>query len=94
MCGLEVEFHIDRIEDRGATDPGRRARSGSGGMAGSGAAGIYWHSGYDLLSEALADRTHAALRIVQDTAQGLGLPLTSLEIEAGPSQFEAVFEAT
>lgn len=34
-----------------------------------------------------------ALRIVQDTAQGLRLPLRSLEIELGPSQFEAVFDA-
>jgi glutamine synthetase len=34
------------------------------------------------------------LRIVQHTAQALGLPLLSLEIELGPSQVEAVFEAT
>jgi glutamine synthetase len=31
---------------------------------------------------------------VQQTAQGLGLPLASLEIELGPSQVEAVFDAT
>ena len=35
-----------------------------------------------------------ALRIVQRTAQALGLPLLSLEIELGPSQVEAVFDAT
>jgi glutamine synthetase len=34
------------------------------------------------------------LRIVQHTAQALGLPLHSLEIELGPSQVEAVFDAT
>jgi hypothetical protein len=34
------------------------------------------------------------LRIVQRTAQALGLPLLSLEIELGPSQVEAVFDAT
>jgi hypothetical protein len=34
------------------------------------------------------------LRIVQHTAQALGLPLLSLEIELGPSQVEAVFDAT
>jgi glutamine synthetase len=34
------------------------------------------------------------LRIVQHTAQALGLPLASLEIELGPSQVEAVFDAT
>jgi glutamine synthetase len=34
------------------------------------------------------------LRIVQHTAQALGLPLLSLEIELGPSQVEAVFDVT
>src|SRR5205085_5806178 len=33
-------------------------------------------------------------RIVQRTAEGLGLPLASIEIELGPSQVEAVFEPT
>ena len=31
---------------------------------------------------------------MQHTAQALGLPLASLEIELGPSQVEAVFDAT
>ncbi len=35
-----------------------------------------------------------ALRIVQHTAQALGLPLLSLELELGPSQVEAVFDVT
>jgi glutamine synthetase len=35
-----------------------------------------------------------ALRIVQRTAQALGLPLLSLEAEMGPSQVEAVFDVT
>ena len=34
------------------------------------------------------------LALVRRTAQGLDLPLRSLEIEMGPSQFEAVFDAT
>jgi glutamine synthetase len=50
------------------------------------------HPGYHLLSEASLDQAHEALGIVQRTAQGLELPLTSLEIEIGPSQFEAVFD--
>lgn len=94
MCGLEVEFHIYRIEDRGATDPGGALDPDQAAWPAPVPRVSILHPGYDLLSEALADRTHAALRIVQDTAQGLGLPLTSLEIEAGPSQFEAVFDAT
>ncbi len=50
------------------------------------------HAGYHLLSEASLDQCDEALGIVQRTAQALGLPLTSLEIEIGPSQFEAVFD--
>jgi hypothetical protein len=50
------------------------------------------HPGYNLLAEGWADMADEPLRIVQRTAQGLGLPLRSLEIELGPSQVEAVFE--
>ena len=52
------------------------------------------HHGYRLLSEADADRCDEVLRTVQRTCEGLQLPLSSLEIEFGPSQFEAVFDAT
>ena len=52
------------------------------------------HPGYQLLAEDCYDMADEPLRIVQQTAQALGLPLLSLEIELGPSQVEAVFEAT
>ncbi len=52
------------------------------------------HPGFNMLSEGWADMADEPLRIVQHTAQALGLPLTSLEIELGPSQVEAVFAAT
>ena len=52
------------------------------------------HPGYSLLMEACYDMAEEPLRIVQHTAQALGLPLLSLEVELGPSQVEAVFEAT
>ncbi len=86
-CGLEIEFHIYRI-DAEPMDPMAAA------WPGAPPAVSMLHPGYNLLSEAWADRCDAALRIVQHTAQGLGLPLRSLEIELGPSQFEAVFDAT
>ena len=86
-CGLEVEFHVYRIEAE-PSDPMQAA------WPGEPPAVSMLHPGYNLLSEAWADRCDAALRIVQRTAQGLGLPLRSLEIELGPSQFEAVFDAT
>jgi NADPH:quinone reductase-like Zn-dependent oxidoreductase len=51
------------------------------------------HPGFHLLSSAWTDMADEAMQIVQHTAQGLALPLASLEIEMGPSQFEAVFDA-
>ena len=79
-CGLEVEFHIHRISRSSLPAEPAALRS--------------LHPGYQLLSDAYADQAAEALAIVQHTALGLGLPLTSLEIEMGPSQFEAVFAAT
>ena len=90
-CGLEVEFHIYRLQDplHGEDlDPERAAWPGPAPQV------SMVHPGYNLLTEAWMDRTDEPLRIVQRTAQALGLPLTSLEIELGPSQVEAVFEVT
>jgi glutamine synthetase len=86
-CGLEVEFHIYRIDDA-RLDPQQTA------WPGVGPAVSMIHPGYNLLTENWADLADAPLRIVQQTAQGLNLPLRSLEIELGPSQVEAVFDAT
>ena len=90
-CGLEVEFHIYRLatapHDDVSLDPQRAA------WPGEPPAVTMIHPGYNLLSEGWGDRADEALRIVQRTAQGLGLPLASLEIELGPSQVEAVFDA-
>jgi glutamine synthetase len=86
-CGLEVEFHIYRIDDD-RLDPHRAA------WPGEPPAVSMIHPGYNLLSEGWADLADEPLAIVQRTAQGLGLPLRSLEIELGPSQVEAVFDAT
>ena len=86
-CGLEIEFHIYKIEDEhAALDPDTAAWPGLPPRV------SLLHPGYQLLSDAYTDRCHSALDIVRQTAVGLGLPLTSLEIEFGPSQFEAVFD--
>jgi len=91
-CGLEVEFHIyrlaDPLRDPASLDPERAA------WPGEPPAMTMIHPGYNLLAEGWADRADEPLRIVQRTAEGLGLPLASLEIELGPSQVEAVFDAT
>ena len=89
-CGLEVEFHIYRLRSDAdpSLDPQRAAWPGEPpSMA-------MIHPGYNLLAENWADMADEPLRIVQRTAQGLGLPLSSLEIELGPSQVEAVFAPT
>lgn len=88
-CGLEVEFHIYRIEsEQAALDPYRADWPGLPPEV------SLVHPGYNLLAENWFDLAEEPLRIVQHVAQALGLPLTSLEIELGPSQVEAVFEAT
>lgn len=88
-CGLEVEFHIYRITDASAQlDPSRADWPGLPPEV------ELIHPGYKLLGEDLYDMAEPALRIVQRTAQSLGLPLSSLELELGPSQVEAVFDAT
>ncbi|MET0312140.1 MAG: glutamine synthetase family protein [Burkholderiaceae bacterium] len=88
-CGLEVEFHIYRIKDDSAQmDPALAAWPGLPPEV------SLVHPGFNLLTEAWYDMAEEPMRIVQHTAQALGLPLLSLEIELGPSQVEAVFEAT
>ena len=85
--GLEVEFHVYRIVDA-------RLAAGASAWPAAPPQVELIHPGYQLLSEGHADAADAVLQIVRDTALGLGLPLCSLEIEFGPSQFEAVFAPT
>lgn len=90
-CGLEIEFHIYKIKGDAADkqlDPMQADWPGPAPDV------SMIHPGYHLLSEQWADMADEPLRIVQRTAQALGLPLLSLEVEFGPSQVEAVFEAT
>ncbi|MCB4365766.1 glutamine synthetase [Hydrogenophaga taeniospiralis] len=87
--GLEVEFHIYRITDTAPQlDPELAAWPGLPPQV------EMIHPGYNLQAEALIDLADEPLAIVMRTAQALGLPLQSLEIELGPSQVEAVFDAT
>jgi glutamine synthetase len=87
--GLEVEFHIYRITDTAPQlDPERADWPGLPPQV------EMIHPGYNLQAEAMIDMADEPLSIVMRTAQALGLPLQSLEIELGPSQVEAVFDAT
>lgn len=90
-CGLEIEFHIYRLKDPlhgDDLDPDRAAWPAPAPEV------SLIHPGYNLLTEGWFDRAEEPLRIVQRTAQALGLPLISLEIELGPSQVEAVFDVS
>lgn len=84
-CGLEVEFHVYRITGPGL-DPAQAL------WPPEPPAVELIHPGWQLLSESHADQVDAVFAIVQHTAEGLGLPLRSLEVELGPSQLEAVFD--
>lgn len=85
-CGLEVEFHVYRIVDAGL-DPAQAC------WPPEPPAVALIHPGWKLLGESHADSVEPVFAIVQQVAEGLGLPLRSLEIELGPSQIEAVFDA-
>jgi glutamine synthetase len=88
-CGLEVEFHIYKLRADGPElDPMQSA------WPPPAPAVSLVHPGYNLLAEGWYDLAEEPLRIVQRTAQGLGLPLLSLEVELGPSQVEAVFDVS
>jgi len=90
-CGLEIEFHIYRITGDSPHDQLDPEQASWPGLPPKVA---MIHPGYHLLAEHWFDMAEEPLRIVQHTAQALGLPLQSLEIELGPSQVEAVFDAT
>jgi glutamine synthetase len=82
--GLELEFHVWRLLDE-PRDPDAAAWPGPAPRV------ALLHPGYALLGEDHADRCDEVFAIVHRTCAGLGLPLTSLEVELGPSQLEAVF---
>ncbi len=85
-CGLEIEFHIYKI-----TDQSKQLNPYLASWPGNAPEVQLIHPGYNLLSESWSDLCDEPMAIVQHTAQGLGMPLISLETEFGPSQVEAVF---
>jgi glutamine synthetase len=87
-CGLEVELHVYRLA------PGEAPSADSEAWPAEPPAVHALHAGHGLLHEALADRCDEVFTVIRHTCAGLGLPLKSLEVEFGPSQIEAVFDAT
>lgn len=82
--GLEVEFHVFDV-----TDPALGHDQTT--MPGQPPATRALTQGYQFLTDARYGEAEEVLDLIRRNAQGLGLPIRSLEIEMGPSQFEATF---
>lgn len=83
--GLEVEFHVfaisdDSLDHQSATMPGKPVVTRN------------LTQGYQFLTEQRYDMAEPLLDDLRRKAQEFGLPVRSVEIEFGPSQFEFTFE--
>jgi glutamine synthetase len=87
VAGLEVEFHIFKLNDEklapeDATQPG------------SPPSVSLISQGYQYLTEQRYDQMAPALDVIRRDVLALGLPLRSVEVEFGPSQCEFTFAPT
>jgi glutamine synthetase len=84
VTGLEVEFHILKLEEPalGLED---------GGQPGTPPELALTHQGYNHLTEMRADRIEPMTDLLRQHCVKLGLELQSIELEFGPSQVEFVF---
>src|SRR6201993_5394117 len=87
VAGLEVEFHLFKLEDAHMTPQD----SGQPGTPPD--VSLLWH-GYQYLAEQRYDVMEPALEIIRRDIIALGLPLRSVELEFGPSQCEFTFQPT
>jgi glutamine synthetase len=84
MAGLEVEFHLFRLED---------PKLATADLTWPPAAPAVSHTthGFQYLTETRFDQVDPIMGVLRKTVMGLGLPLRSLEVELGPSQYEFTF---
>lgn len=85
VAGLEVEFHIFKLEDT------RMAPEDAGQPGQPPSVSLLSH-GYQYLTEQRFDQMEPVLEILRRDILALGLPLRSVEIEFGPSQCEFTFQ--
>ncbi|MBR0786797.1 glutamine synthetase family protein [Bradyrhizobium iriomotense] len=85
VAGLEVEFHIFRLDD-----PHMRAEDA--GQPGTPPSVSLLSHGYQYLTEQRFDQMEPVLEILRRDVIALGLPLRSVEVEFGPSQCEFTFQ--
>ncbi len=87
VAGLEVEFHLFRLEDE------KMAPEDAGQPGNPPTVSLLSH-GYQYLTEQRYDQMEPALEIIRRDVLALGLPLRSVEVEFGPSQCEFTFQPT
>ncbi len=87
VAGLEVEFHVFKLDD-----PSLRLEHA--GQPGEPPRVSLLTQGHQYLTELRYDRVEPLMDLLRSQLIALGLPLLSLEIEFGPSQFELVFGPT
>lgn len=85
ISGLEVEFHVFRIEDD-------RMTHDEGGMPGMVPKTQPLNHGYQLLTDSNYDAAEDLLDDIRRRANAMGLSVRSAEVEFGPSQFEFTFD--
>ncbi|SKC88582.1 L-glutamine synthetase [Burkholderia sp. CF099] len=87
VSGLEVEFHVFKV-----TDPNMKPEhSGQPGIPPD--VELLSH-GYQYLTELRYDAVDNVMEMLRRGIDGLALPVRSLEVEYGPSQFEFTFAPT
>jgi glutamine synthetase len=84
VAGLEVEFHLFKLEDP------RMAPEDAGQPGQPPQVSLLSH-GYQYLTEQRYDLMEPALDVIRRDIIALGLPLRSVEVEFGPSQCEFTF---
>ncbi len=84
VAGLEVEFHLFKLDDA------RMAPEDAGQPGQPPSVSLLSH-GYQYLTEQRYDLMEPALDIIRRDVLALGLPLRSVEVEFGPSQCEFTF---
>jgi glutamine synthetase len=84
VSGLEVEFHVFRLEDP-------KLKPEDAGQPGNPPEVSLLTQGYQYLTEQRYDQYDGIYEILRKDIQALGLPLRSLEVEFGPSQAEFTF---
>ncbi len=87
VAGLEVEFHIFKLEDA-------KMSPEHAGQPGEPPEVSLLSHGYQYLTEQRYDQMAPVLDLIRRDILALGLPLRSVEVEFGPSQCEFTFRPT